>query len=317
MKVIASHNGLQAAQKAWNLIQQSHPLIEACVEGVSLVEDDPDEHTVGYGGLPNEQGEVTLDAAVMDGRTHRGGSIIGLREVRHVSKVALELMRQSRRVMLHGEGADQFARACGFPPENLLTEKARKLWRLWKRTYQANQEWLPADEDEETRQLMQILTKFYRHPAGTVHLAGQNADGDLACVTSTSGHCFKTRGRVGDSPIFGAGLYVDNDHGSCGSIGHGEANLLNCSSFLAVHLMGQGMSPRDAGMATLEHVARHAPTFEVDKLGRPNFNLQLYLLAKDGAHAGVCLCGNWQIAVTDQDGSRLETCEPLHSADVP
>lgn len=315
MKVIASHNGLEATQLAWQQLEAHCPVIDACVEGVTLVEDDPEELTVGYGGLPDEQGNVTLDAAVMDGRTHRGGSIIGLTGVRHVSKVALRLMRESRRVMLQGEGADAFARACGFPTEDLLTEKARKLWRLWKRTYQANKEWLPAPKDEETEELMKILNYYYRHPAGTVHVAGQDPQGHLACVTSTSGHCFKTKGRVGDSPIFGAGLYVDNDHGTCGSIGHGEANLLNCSSFMAVQLMGQGMSPKEAGMATLEHAARHAPPFERDPLGRPNFNLQLYLLAKDGTHAGVCLRGDWKIAVTDQSGSRLEACQAMFPSD--
>ncbi|WDI43152.1 isoaspartyl peptidase/L-asparaginase [Bremerella sp. P1] len=315
MKVIASHNGLEATRLAWQKLEAGSPLIDACVDGVTLVEDDPDELTVGYGGLPDEQGHVSLDAAVMDGRSHRGGSIIGLSGVRHVSKVALRLMRESRRVMLHGDGADAFARACGFPTEDLLTEKARKLWRLWKRTYQANKEWLPAPADDETEELMKILTQFYRHPGGTVHAAGQDPQGHLACVTSTSGHCFKTKGRVGDSPIFGAGLYVDDEHGTCGSIGHGEANLLNCSSFHAVHLMGQGMSPRDAGMATLEHAAKHAPPFELDPLGRPNFNLQLYLLAKDGTHAGVCLRGDWKIAITDDAGSRLETCEAMFPSD--
>lgn len=315
MKVIASHNGLDATRRAWQLLKEDWSPVDACVEGTTLVEDDPDELTVGYGGLPDEQGHVSLDAAVMDGRTHRGGSIIGLKNVRHVSKVALALMKESRRVMLHGDGACEFARACGFEEENLLTEKARKLWRLWKRTYQANKEWLPAPPEDETEELMKILTKFYRHPAGTVHVAGQDARGDLACVTSTSGHCFKTPGRVGDSPIFGAGLYVDNEHGTCGSIGHGEANLLNCSSFHAVHLMGQGMSPRDAGMNALEQAARHAPPFEIDPLGRPNFNLQLYLLGKDGSHAGVCLRGDWQIAITDDDGTRHEACEALFPAD--
>ncbi|MEW4454431.1 isoaspartyl peptidase/L-asparaginase [Bremerella sp. JC817] len=315
MKVIASHNGLEATQLTWQLLLKKTLLLDACVEGVALVEDDPDEHTVGYGGLPDEQGEVTLDAAVMDGRTHRGGSIIGLREVRHVSKLALRLMKESRRVMLQGDGACEFARACGFPKENLLTDKARKLWRLWKRTYQSNMEWLPPPADEETKALMKILNRFYQHPAGTVHLAGQDEHGDLACVTSTSGHCFKTKGRVGDSPIFGAGLYVENDKGTCGSLGHGEANLLNCSSFLAVHLMGQGMSPRDAGMEAMQQAARHAPPFEVDALGRPNFHLQLYLLAKDGSHAGVCMRGDWKFSVTDQNGTRHETCEPLFRAD--
>ncbi|PQO46119.1 isoaspartyl peptidase/L-asparaginase [Blastopirellula marina] len=315
MKLIASHNGLEATRLGWEQLQSKTELIEAIVAGVTVIEDDPNEFTVGYGGLPDEQGQVTLDAAVMDGRSHRGGSIIGLRDVRHVAQVALRLMRESRRVMLQGEGAFQFATASGFQTENLLTEKARKIWRLWKRIYQANSEWLPPAQTEENEELLKILHELYRHPAGTVHVAGRNPEGDLACCTSTSGHCFKTKGRVGDTPVFGAGLYVDNQYGTCGSIGHGESNLLNCSSFHAVQLMGQGMSPRDAGMAVLEQAARNAPPFELDALGRPNFALQLFLLAKDGTHAGVCLRGDWKIAVTDENGSRLEQCEPLFPAD--
>ncbi len=315
MKVIASYNGLAATEAAWRHLQQQMPVAEACVEGVTLVEDDPDEHTVGYGGLPDENGQVTLDAAVMDGKTHRGGSIIGLRDIRHVSRVALRLMRESRRVMLHGEGARKFALECGFEPEDLLSEKARRIWHYWKRTYRAGTEWLPVVQSPEDEEIVQILKKLYRQPGGTVHCAALDARGDLACVTSTSGHSFKTPGRVGDSPIFGAGLYVDNRYGSCGSIGHGEANLLNSSSFLAVQLMAQGRSPRDAGIAVLEHVVQHAPPFELDELGRPDFNLQLFLLAKNGTHAGVCLRGERQMAVTDETGTRLEKCESLLPAD--
>jgi len=311
-KIISSYNGLPATKQAWKFLQQGSSLIEACVHGVSLVEDDPNEHTVGYGGLPDEHGQVTLDGAVMDGKTHRGGSIVGLRNVRHVSRVALKLMQTSRRVMLHGEGAYKFAMQEGFPSENLLTDQARELWRLWKRKYQAGTEWMPVEDSDENPKLLKILNRLFRLPGGTIHCAGLDSQADLACVTSTSGHCFRTPGRVGDSPILGAGLYVDNEVGTCGSIGHGEANLLNCSSFLAVEQMRQGKSPRDEGLAVLERIAKNAASFEKDELGRPQFNVQLFLLSKDGSHAGVSLFGNWKMAVSDSAGSRLEACESLY-----
>jgi len=313
-KFIASFNGLAATEAAKNHLSGGMRLLDACVAGVRLVEDDPDEHTVGYGGLPDENGLVTLDAAVMDGRTHRGGSIIGLRNVRHVSSVALRLMQLSRRVALHGEGAFQFAMQEGFPQEDLLTDKARKLWRLWKRKYQAGSEWQTFDHSEEDAELLKILKRLYRQPGGTVHCAGIDSRNDLACVTSTSGHCFRTPGRVGDSPMLGAGLYVDNEVGTCGSIGHGEANLLNCTSFLAVEFMRQGQSPRDAGLNALQRIAQHTASLEQDELGRPTFNVQLFLLGKDGSHAGVSIYGDWKIAVTDDAGSRLESCDALYPA---
>lgn len=315
-KSIASANGLEATRLAYRQLSAGQSPLDAAVAGVTLLEDDPDELTVGYGGLPDAEGEVTLDAAVMDGPSHRGGSVVGLKNVRHAAQVARLVLQQTRRAMLCGDGALDFAIANGFAEENLLTEKARRIWLYWKRMECRGKDWLPPQPGEFDDETIVEFERYYpvtgeKASGGTVHLAARDDQGDLACATTTSGHCFKMRGRVGDSPIFGAGLYVDNHMGSCGSVGHGEANLLNCSSFQAVQLMGRGASPLDAGLETLATIARHAAAHERDDAGKIAFNLQLFLLHQDGRHAGVAIRGAKQIAVTDCDGTRLEACVNL------
>ncbi len=344
MKVIASHNGMKAATGAWEQLVSGASPLDACVEGVTRVEDDEAELTVGYGGLPNAEGMVELDAAVMDGLTHRGAGVAALRGIRHPTRVARLLMQQTGRVLLVGEGALQFALANGFVEENLLTERSRQMWLYWKRTRGDRHDWLPPTSGEfdldvekwferhfyntapsaETSPPSPKATAKSASPApkktpplgqgGTVHCAVFGSSGDLACATSTSGHAFKMPGRVGDSPILGAGLYVDNEVGTCGSIGHGEANLENLSSFAAVELMRGGMSPVEAGLEVLRRIAKKAHPHHRDDQGRPAFNVQLYLLARDGTHAGVAMWGPKQIAVADEAGARLEDCTALYTA---
>ncbi|MEE2706131.1 MAG: N(4)-(beta-N-acetylglucosaminyl)-L-asparaginase [Planctomycetota bacterium] len=310
MKAIASHNGLIATERAIDILQRSGSSLDACVEGVTFVEDDPEELTVGYGGLPNEDGVVELDAAVMDGITHRGGAVAALRNVRHATKVARLVMEQTNRVMLAGDGALQFALANGFLEENLLTEKSRRMWHYWRRRRSAADDWIPPDNESELDLQQWFDKEFYG--GGTVHCAVVSGDRDLSAATSTSGHAFKLAGRVGDSPILGAGLYVDNEVGSCGAIGHGEASMQNCSSYAAVELMRGGLAPEQAGLEALRRVVAKTPGSNCDAEGRPRFNLQLYLLAKDGAHAGAALWGPKQLAVSDDGGTRLEPCAALY-----
>jgi len=311
MKSIASHNGRSAAQRAFALLSCGALPLDAVVEGVTLVEDDPDELTVGYGGLPNEDGVVELDAAVMDGPTHRGGAVAALQGIRHATKVARLVMQQTKRVMLAGEGARRFALANGFPEEDLLTDKARRMWHYWRRRRSALDDWRDPPEDESDLDAQRYFEREFYKSGGTVHCAALNGAGDLACATSTSGHAFKLAGRVGDSPILGAGLYVDNDVGSCGSIGHGEANMQHLSSFAVVEMMRQGASPAEAGMEVLRRINDKSLPEQRDEHGRANFNLQLFILAKDGCHAGVAMWAPKQIAVNDADGARLEDCEAL------
>lgn len=330
IRVIASRNGLSATREGYERIRTGADPLEAVVEGVTLVEDDPDDRTVGYGGLPNEEGAVELDAAVMHGPTHRAGGVAALKHVRHASRLAKLVLEQTDHHLLAGAGAQAFARAQGFREENLLTDQARQIWLYWKQTNSSQNDWLsppieqldPAvveffklDRDHsapESRGHAYPRSEALERPTGTVHCAGIDSAGEISCVTSTSGLAFKIPGRVGDSAVIGAGLYVDNEVGSCGSTGRGEECLRNCASFAAVELMRQGASPEEAGTDVLRRlVARVREPRLLGADGRPNFGLKLYLLHKSGASAGVSIWGPTTYAVTDAQGSRLEECAYL------
>lgn len=308
--------------------------LDAVVAGITTVEDNPDELTVGYGGLPNEDGVVELDAAVMHGPTHRAGAVASLKNVRHAARLAQLVMQQTNHVLLAGEGALRFAQANGFPEENLLTEKARKIWLYWKQTRSLMDDWIApalADADPDVRAFYghrddhnppapgdfarseaDLEPAAGRRPTGTVHCSAMNSAGDISCCTSTSGLAFKIPGRVGDSPIIGAGLYVDNEVGSCGSTGRGECNVQHSTSAVAVELMRQGRTPAEAGLEMLRRIVKHTTqTHLLRPDGRPNFGLKLYLLRKDGLRAGVSLWGPSVYAVADEAGARHEACQFL------
>lgn len=319
IRVISSANGLRATQRAHELIAQGQDVLEACIAGVNLQEDDPEDTSVGYGGLPNEDGVVQLDAAVMHGPTHLAGAVGCLEGIRYPSRVAYAVMRETNHVLLVGAGALRFARAHGFQEENLLTEKSRVIWLRWKQNLSDRDDWLPPPDagEDSTAALspeQEIAAILRDRPTGTIHCAGIDVRGDLSCVTTTSGLAFKIGGRVGDSPIIGAGLYVDNAIGSCGSTGRGEANLQNQSSFAAVELMRRGMAPAEAGLEVLRRVAEKTVPRLRDKNGRPNFDLRFYLLRKDGQYAGVSLKSGAKFAITDERGARLEACQALYGA---
>ncbi|MFB0516360.1 MAG: N(4)-(beta-N-acetylglucosaminyl)-L-asparaginase [Candidatus Neomarinimicrobiota bacterium] len=312
VRVIASANGLEAIKRAYQLITNGSDTLEAVIAGINLVEDDPEDVSVGYGGLPNEDGVVELDAAVMHGPSHRAGAVAALRNIKNPSRVAKLVMETTDHVLLVGEGALRFARAHGFKEQDLLTEKARKIWLKWKQSLSPDDDWLaPPDEDPQTGSV-----GFLARPMGTIHCAAMNSRGDISCATTTSGLAFKIPGRVGDSPIVGAGLYVDNEVGSCGSTGRGEANLQNLCSFAAVELMRGGMSPKDAGLEVLRRVVSHTREARLrDEKGRPNFGLKFYLLGKGGSYSGVTMWGPSKFAVADAKGARLEECAFLYARD--
>ncbi len=333
VRVIASANGLEATRLAYQQITNGSDALSAVVEGVTLVEDDPNELTVGYGGLPNEQGVVELDAAVMHGPSHQAGGVAGLKNIRHAARLAKLVLEQTDHSLLVGEGADDFARIQGFPEENLLTEKARKIWLYWKQTNSMRDDWLPPPPD----QLDDAVKEFFKfvddhgpapthnyqrseaidRPTGTIHCSAVDTPGDLSCVTTTSGLAFKIPGRVGDSALIGAGLYVDNKIGSCGSTGRGEENIRNCSSFAVVELMRSGMSPAEAGLEVLRRLVDHvSEPHLLGKDGRPNFGVKFYVLAKSGDYAGVSLWGPTRFAVSDDQGTRLEECKYLFEKPV-
>lgn len=307
--VIASGNGLRATAKAMELVLKGADPLDAAIAGVNIVEGDPDDISVGYGGLPNEDGVLELDAAVMHGPTHRCGAVAALQGIKYPSRVAKLVMERTDHVLLVGEGAQRFAIAHGFKVENLLTERARKIWLYWKETRSDIDDWLPPPPEQVDPEVRRF---FGERITGTIHCSVLDRNGDLAAVTTTSGLAFKIPGRVGDSPIIGAGLYVDNDIGAAGSTGRGEANLANCSCAIIVELMGRGMHPREACLEMLRRVASHTKEKRLLREdGRPNFQLVFYAVNKDGQYGAASMWKGRKYAVHDQRGNRLEDCAYL------
>ncbi len=312
--VIASGNGLAAVRRAYELIGQGVDPLDAAIAGVNIVEDDPNDNSVGYGGLPNEDGVVELDASVMHGPTHKAGSVASLQKIRNPSKVARLVMLRTDHELLVGEGALRFAKAHGFAEENLLTDKSRQLWLDWRERRSEVDAWLPPASQPTTQHSRLDWRAAFTY--GTINCLALNERGDLSGVTTTSGLSFKLAGRVGDSPIIGAGLYVDNEIGAAGSTGRGEANLLNCSSFSIVEMMGRGMTPVEACMEQLRRVVKHTERRLLDSAGRPTFGLTFYALRKDGAHGSATMTdGEKQVmyAVADGAGTAARPSRPLYS----
>jgi N4-(beta-N-acetylglucosaminyl)-L-asparaginase len=301
---IASANGLQAVSKAMELIRSGADALDGVIAGVNIVEDDPNDTSVGYGGLPNEDGIVELDAAVMHGPTHRGGAVAAIRNIKNPSKVARVVMERSDHVLLVGEGALRFATMHGFSEENLLTDKAREEWLKWKENLSTKDDWLPP-HDETTKDIGGLFAPFYRHH-GTIHCSAIDLKGNISCVTTTSGLAFKIPGRVGDSPILGAGLFLDNEVGAAGSTGRGEANLINCSCAMIVEYMRQGKSPEQACLMACQRIADHNKMRRLkDDNGRPTFDVKFYALNKRGEFASASLFSGSKMAIHDGNEARL------------
>lgn len=305
--VVGSRNGEKAGAVALRMIRDGADPLDAVIAAISEVEDDPDDHSVGLGGLPNEEGIVELDASVMHGPTHRAGGVAALRNIRHPSQVARLVAQRTNHVLLVGEGALKFARAHGFREENLLTEEARQIWLKWKESMSDKDDWLAPDGRPATQpatttsaSAIEILYTY-----GTINMLALTPAGDLAGCTSTSGLSYKIPGRVGDSPIIGAGLYVDNAVGAAGSTGRGEANLQNCSSFLIVELMRQGMEPEAAALEACRRIAARAEKHLRNEKGEPIFDVQFYALRRDGKFGGAALRNGGKMAIHDAGGSRI------------
>ena len=308
--VIASANGLAAISRAMELIKAGLDPLDAAIAGVAIVEADPNDHSVGLGGIPNEDGVVELDAAVMHGPTHGAGAVASIRNILHPAAVARLVMKRTRHCLLVGDGALRFARAHGFPEVDLLTDDARKVWLRWRETRGQADDWLPAPEGEVEPAVLEALKARI---TGTIHCSALDTHGDLGCVTTTSGLAYKIPGRVGDSPIFGAGLFLDNAVASAGSTGVGEVNLANCTSFLIVENVRRGMAIKDALIDALKRVVTTTtrnPRFR-DAHGKPNFGLIVYGLTKAGDFAGATIRGPAQLAVHDGENARLVDCATL------
>ena len=305
--VIASGNGLPAVYRAMELIGAGTDPLDAVVAGVGIVEADPNDMSVGYGGLPNEEGVVQLDSSVMHGPSHRAGSVGCIEDIMHPAQVALLVLKRTDHVMIVGEGAKRFALAHGFPEQNLLTDKARAAWLRWKTRLSPNDDWLDLDQQLDTPGQLEIP-----YTTGTIHASGVTAAGDLGCVTTTSGLSWKIPGRVGDSPIVGAGMYCDNAFGSAGATGRGEAVIQSCGSFSIVREMENGLAPTEACLAVLKRIAdRSRRPHLLNEAGEPNFNVSFYAVRKDGAWGSASMRPGGSFAIHDTKGSRRIRCVSL------
>ncbi len=281
---VASANGLEAVGRAVAQMDAGISPVEAAVHGVAVVEDDPDDVTVGYGGLPNSEGVVQLDSCCMDGPTMRAGAVAALEGFRHPAQVALQVLQRTTRVLLVGEGAARFARTIGFEEENLLTEKARKIWLYWKANMSDRDDWIPGPGQTEDSDVQWFMNTYGPvRPTGTINLCAVDGNGDVGGTTTTSGLFFKIPGRVGDSPLIGAGLFVDNEVGAAGSTGRGESVIQIAGGHTVVEFMRAGKSPEAACLAALERLvqATRVP-YLLDDKGRPSFNVKFYAVNKAG-----------------------------------
>jgi N4-(beta-N-acetylglucosaminyl)-L-asparaginase len=308
--IVCSGNGAGELDRGMKLLKDGADPLDVAIEVVAGVEANPNDHSVGLGGMPNENGVVELDASVMHGPTHGGAGVAALRNIVHPAAVARLVMQRSRHSLLVGEGALEFARAHGFPEVDLLTDEARQIWLHWKETRDANDNWLPPPPSEK---VAAIVEKMARRPTtGTIHCSVLDTHGDLGCCTTTSGWGFKLPGRVGDSPILGAGLFLDNEVGSCGSTGLGEVNLLNCSSYLIIDEMRRGKAIKDALVAACKHIIKvtaRNPRYR-DADGKPaNYGLTFYAIDKAGNYAGANLFGPASFEVHDGDEKKRVECE--------
>jgi N4-(beta-N-acetylglucosaminyl)-L-asparaginase len=332
---ISSGNGMIAVARAMQMLKAGHDTLDAAVAGVNMVELDPTDDTVGYGGLPNEEGVVELDASVMHGPTRRCGAVASIRGIKTPSKVAKLVMEQTDHAMLVGDGALRFAKAWGFKEEDLLTEHSRLAWLVWKQSLRdksGHNNWTDGT-DAPAKKPTGALREMFPHTdeaalayaieralhpvTGTINLLTLNPKGEMSGVTTTSGLAWKIPGRVGDSPIIGAGLFVDQEVGGAGSTGRGEENIRISGAHTIVENMRKGMTPTEAALDALKRVARN---YDNDKDRLAKFDINFYALRKDGEYAGVTLWngkrknGSWarSFAVNDGGESRREPCVGLY-----
>ena len=293
---VSSSNGLRAVNRAMELMLGGTDTLDAAVEGVKIQELDPSDNSVGYGGLPNEEGVVQLDASCMHGPTRRAGAVAALEGIKTPSEVARLVLKYTDHILLVGEGAKRFALSYGFKEENLLTPESRQLWLTWRANRGPDDDWLDVPENEP----------MVARPTGTINLDVVNAQGDVSSVTTTSGLAWKIPGRVGDSPIVGAGQYTDNDVGAAGSTGRGEATIMVCGGFLTVEGMRRGLKPTDACLDTLKRVVKLTPP-RLLKAGRPTFNLSFYAVNKRGEFGSGSLYPASYAAHDGKDGALRDT----------
>jgi N4-(beta-N-acetylglucosaminyl)-L-asparaginase len=298
---VASANGLRGVELTGRLLTEGTDTLDAAIEGVKIQELDPNDMSVGYGGLPNEEGVVQLDASCMHGPTKRAGAVGALEGIKTPSVVAKYVLLYTDHIMLVGEGAKRFALSYGFKEEDLLTEKSREAWLHWRANRGHDDAWLDMPAD----------VRLAVGTTGTINMNVVNPKGELSSVTTTSGLSWKIPWRVGDSPIIGAGQYCDNEIGAAGSTGRGESNIKICGAFLTVEHMRQGMKPTDACLATLRRVVAAAEPRLLDAQGRPTFGLNYYAVNKNGEFGAASFTPS-RFAVFDGQAAGLRDCAHLY-----
>ena len=321
--IISSANGLHALSKGMDVMKAGGDTLDAAIAAVTVVEDDPKDDSVGYGGLPNEEGVVELDASVMHGPTRRAGSVGSVQRIKNVARLAKTVMEKTNHVMLVGDGARRFAVDEGFEEMNLLTDNSRKIWLAWKARTSFN--WRPGTDSPEWKaavseicghdpELVAHAIQVIQHPpTGTINCLAVNEKGEVSGTTTTSGLSWKIPGRVGDSPIIGAGLFVDGDVGGAGSTGKGEENIKIAGGHTVVEMMRKGMKPADACLEAMGRVVRN---YNGDKQKLGTFHLYFYAVNKDGEYGSASLWKNGyepsksaQFAVHDGTEAKLEYCK--------
>jgi N4-(beta-N-acetylglucosaminyl)-L-asparaginase len=310
-QMIASANGIKALETGMAILRKGGATarLDAVVETVAIVEADPADDSVGYGGLPNADGEVELDCSIMDGPTYGAGAVAALKHIKHPSRVARLVMERTGRVLIVGEGALRFALAHGFKQEDLLTEASRKAWLRWREQMSDIDDWGPptrgvvpayeAPKSPQARVEPDLDPRTWPEKRwGTINCLALDEAGDLSGITTTSGLAFKIPGRVGDSPLVGCGLYVDNAVGAAGSTGVGEECIKIVGAHTVVEYMRQGLHPREAAAAAIKRVlSKHPPGI--------TWNLNFYAMNKAGQHGGAAIREGSRYAVCDADGTRL------------
>jgi N4-(beta-N-acetylglucosaminyl)-L-asparaginase len=306
--IVSSSNGLAGAANAWELLMRGTDTLDAGIEVVKVPELDPNDSSVGYGGLPNAEGVVQLDAACMHGPTRRAGAVGALEGIKTPSEVAKLVLRYTDHVLLVGEGAQKFAVSFGFRVENLLTERSREAWLRWRANLNPGDAYIDIPNDAR----LPVFT------TGTINCNVINARGEISSVTTTSGRSWKLPGRLGDSPIHGAGQYTDNDVGAAGSTGWGEINIKNCGGFRTVDNMRRGMSPTDACLESLRAALHVTEERLLAPDGRPRYDLQYYAVNKRGEFGGATMfANNAKYMVCDDHGPRLVELAHLHEGTQP
>lgn len=315
--VISSANGLRATDRAFRVLEAGGDTLEAIVSGVNIVEADPDDMSVGYGGLPNADGVVQLDSQVYHGPTRGVGAVAALEGFALPSRVAVAVMRYTDHVLLVGRGAARFAREMGFEETDLLTDRARRRWIEWRSRLSDRDDYLAPSQSGEPVTGFQdpggpgavdgdadvqgfINSADGGRPTGTIHCSAVDANGDLSAVTTTSGLAFKVPGRVGDSPLPGCGCYADNDVGAAGSTGRGEAVIKTVGAYLIVEEMRRGAHPTDACLTALRRIVGWTVEKRLlDEAGRPAFNVNYYALDKKGETGAASLYSGARYSVND------------------